>query len=132
MIKWKDAYVVGIKSIDADHARLFDILNEIEQSISSLKKQPLSPLLEKLEKYAETHFKDEQKHMIKNNYPKDKFEVHRKEHELFIKNIKEIEDKADSTLTFVTMSNIMNYLKDWVIEHILGTDREFADFLKQK
>lgn len=129
MIEWKDVYSIGNDIIDEDHKHLFKILNSLEESIKTLKPEDVSNLLNVLLQYSKIHFKNEEQEMIKHHYPDSN--RHIKEHNDFIDSVKQMEKKSMS-LTFGTMMNMSNFLKDWIISHLLGTDKEFEEFVRNK
>jgi hemerythrin len=129
MIEWKEVYSIGNNTIDEDHKKLFKILNSLEESINSLKAENISDLLNILIQYSEEHFKNEEQEMIKHSY--FRIDKHIKEHNEFIESVKQIEKKS-MNLTFGTMMNMTNFLKDWIITHLLGTDKEFEEFMRSK
>ena len=131
MIKWKEVYSTGVKEIDDDHKRLFDILNGLEESIINLRHEDISNLSSTLADYSSKHFSHEMIEMINHNYPKELIDQHKKEHDSFLNGVYELESKSMS-LSFGMMMHTPNFLKDWVIGHLLGSDKEFAEFLKNE
>lgn len=129
MVKWRDVYSIGIDKIDEDHKKLFELLNKLEDSIKHLKHEEISSLLNSLIAYSKNHFNYEISEMISNDYPEELIKQHDDEHNQFLVDVFEIEKKSMS-LTFGLMVNTSNFLKDWIINHLLGSDKEFTEFLK--
>jgi hemerythrin len=105
-LEWKDSYNIGVKEIDNQHRGLFDIISKLFTS----------QLYEPDGKYFFLMM-----NMQEAEYPK--FAEHRHEHELFIaqlvKILKDIEKKEPDI-----ESKTLSFLKDWYLDHILGTDRD--------
>ena len=131
MVKWRDIYSIGIDSVDKEHKQLFDILNGLEESIKHIRHEDISCLLNTLIDYSQDHFDNEVKEMTQHNYPEDLLEQHVEEHGKFLLEVYKLEEKSMS-LTFGLMMNTSNFLKDWIIGHLLGSDKEFAEFLKNE
>ncbi len=69
-IKWDDAYSLGIKNIDDQHKKLFDIVDKIFSLQESKDvKGNIRTILHELFEYIKVHFKDEEEFMKSINYP---------------------------------------------------------------
>ena len=129
-IEWKNSFSVGIGEIDEQHKRLLEMIN----GFSEAKAQPshdkgLFGFLNELVKYADSHFTTEERYLEKHNFPD--YPSHKEEHNAFTEEIFALNErlaKVDSE----ALSEITNFLKDWYISHVLGTDRGYVDFLKEK
>jgi hemerythrin len=127
-IKWTDKLSVGIDIIDTDHKKLLGMINQLQtaahyQTDESLIESTLNDLID----YTKYHFSREEKLMLKNNYPD--FETHKKQHDAMIKQVTKFinEYRIDKTRT---IDNVILYLKTWLINHIHGSDQEYAPFIK--
>ncbi len=79
-------------------------------------------------RYSETHFATEEKLMEDFGYPE--YKEHKREHESLLLDIFEINslyNKKD-----IGADILLNFLKDWLICHILDTDKRCGLFLKNK
>jgi hemerythrin len=129
-ILWNESYNIGIGSIDTQHKKLVDILNELYESfVDQTTGQKLHVILKELDDYTVYHFGNEEELFQKHAYPNS--EAHIQEHIAFVQKLKEfnaelIEGKA--SLTF----QLMNYLKNWLLGHICGSDQAYVSFFKDK
>lgn len=123
LIVWKDSYLTGFENIDNQHKKLVEIINNLFDSISKKEKQEIiDQSLKQLVDYTFTHFKLEEELMLRYRYVD--FANHRKEHLLFVDKIKGF--AADfKTGNNKVMLDIINYLKDWLLNHIMLTDRKY-------
>ena len=126
-VEWKDDYSVGIDSIDQQHKKLLNLINQLQTAVDySTGEEFEREALDELVDYTKTHFTFEEGLMEQNGYPD--FEPHKAQH---VKMIKEVErvlsiyEKDHDT----AMDNAVNFLKDWLINHINGTDKEYSSFL---
>ncbi len=130
-IDWKEQYSVGIEKIDHQHKQLFKIINKLiaMPPVSSEDSQIVSDILMEMIKYGREHFTTEEMFMQLYSYPE--IELHKKEHDYFIKTTSELaadfmenEDK--------TADRIKNFLAVWLPEHILKTDMRYKPYFADK
>ena len=126
-VEWKDEYSVGIDSIDQQHKKLLNLINQLQTAVDySTGEEFERDALDELVDYTKTHFSYEEGLMRDNDYPD--FEPHKLQHEeMFIKVgdvLAEYEKDKDTA-----MHNAAEYLKDWLINHINGTDKQYSSYL---
>jgi hemerythrin len=129
MIEWDDEYSVGISRIDDEHKQFIDIINmAIATKERNGTPEELKEVLHRITMYAITHFATEENYMIEFNYPE--YQYHKEEHHDFSKKIIEYCDRVtdgDSQLA----NKILEYLKQWLVNHIQVTDRKYIDCFKR-
>lgn len=128
--QWKSTYELGFTLIDEQHKKLFAIMNNLyEARHNSTSNLIVASSINELINYTLYHFTSEEQLFAQYNYPYS--EAHIIEHNDFIMKVNQLknnEDLGDILLSLKTL----DYLKDWTITHILGTDKQFADFVKDK
>ncbi len=126
MIEWNDKYSVDISRIDEEHKKFIDIINEaIVTKEHSDNPEELKEVLYRVTMYAIKHFATEENYMIEFNYPE--YQYHKEEHHDFSKKvIKYCERVIDGDFHFA--NEILEYLKQWLINHIQVTDRKYIDY----
>lgn len=130
LVTWDDKYNTGIKDIDTQHQGMVDTMNELSDGMRKGKeKEILTTIADKLVKYSEVHFFDEELYMKSNKFPG--LEEHIVQHKAFIKKVHEFRDKFNLQSYFTSLE-IMDFLKKWFMNHILETDMEYTSFLKKK
>lgn len=126
-ITWKDEYSVGLDSIDRQHKKLINLINQLTTAVDystgeEFEREALAELVD----YTRTHFTYEEGLMEDNGYPD--FEAHRAQHRLMIAEVEavlaEYEKDHDTA-----MRHASDYLKGWLINHINGTDKQYSSFL---
>jgi hemerythrin-like metal-binding protein len=126
IVNWTDSMSVKIESIDNQHKRLFDLINEFYDKLSSEDKhENLIKLIHGMRDYTVLHFSNEEKYMKKFNYPD--FENHQKEHAKFVGTVNEYVERVKSGKLIVSVE-ITNFLKNWIVDHIMVTDKKYTDF----
>jgi len=66
LLNWSKEYSVEVQSIDKQHQKLFDMLNDLHDAMKSGRGVQVGPaILKGLVKYAGEHFADEEKMMVR-------------------------------------------------------------------
>ena len=129
-LQWKDEYSVGIESIDQQHKKLINLINQLQTAVKySTGEEFEREALNELVDYTKTHFSYEEGVLEQNAYPD--FEAHKAQHEKMISKVEEVlaEYEKDSD---TAMTNALNFLSEWLINHINGTDKQYSHFLIDK
>jgi hemerythrin len=127
---WKDEYSVKVKLIDQQHKKLIDLLNKMYDGLREQRgKEVLGAVLSELVAYTEGHFTTEERLMSMHKYPG--FEVHKLEHHILVKKVTDFEKDFKAGRTSVSI-DVMNFLKDWLTNHILGTDKRYSAFFAER
>ena len=130
LITWNESYSVKVKSMDAQHKRWIDLINELYEAMRVGKgKDILSDTLTKMLEYGRTHFAAEELLMDKNGYPELK--QHQKQHDAFFEQMDELSRRQMAGEVALTIE-VMGSLKDWLVNHIQGVDQRYSDFLNSK
>ncbi len=127
---WKDEYSVGVEEMDNDHKKLLNLINQLQTAVHYYTGQEFEQkALDELVDYTKTHFKKEEKLMEDNGYAD--LEAHKKQHEMFIAKINGFLVQYNQN-SEVTVVDTLKFLKDWLIKHINGTDKEYGKVLNEK
>ncbi|MFA6979107.1 MAG: bacteriohemerythrin [Ignavibacteriaceae bacterium] len=127
LINWNDSYSVKVKEIDGQHKKLVDIINELHDKMKEGKgKEVMEKLLNELLDYTVLHFAFEEKLLNTNNYPDSK--THIKLHSDLIEEVKAFRKKYESGSAMLSLE-LMNFLKKWLVEHILNSDKKYSAHL---
>jgi len=126
LMQWNDSFSVGVTEIDTQHKNLVSYLNDLHFAMSQGKGNTiLQSLLTRLVAYTQVHFATEEKYMQQWNYPG--YVYHKGEHEAFVKKVAEFKAKFEGGQAVLSIEILM-FLKDWVGNHIQGTDRKYGPF----
>lgn len=127
-IIWKESYSIGINAIDEQHKKLIEIINELYEAQKIGTTQIIiGEVLNKLTDYTIYHFNMEE--MMQSNCHFPQINEHKEEHSGFVKRLNELKKDSEKKNLLLSLKTL-DFLKDWTITHILGSDREFADYLR--
>ena len=129
-IPWSPNLETGVSKFDQQHKALVGMVNELHNAMMERKgKEVLGKILDRLVSYTASHFKDEEKAFEKYNYA-EKLQ-HKKEHDDLTAKALDIQGKFNKGEAVITIE-VMNFLKDWLNKHIVGTDKKYGPTLKDK
>lgn len=128
MYEMKEEYYIGIDEIDLQHKELFHIANEayllLKDEFIVDKFDEIVAIIVRLRDYAVKHFEDEEKYMLSIGYKR--FLSHKAEHTDFLEKVNGIDfDNLDYNQS-QTLLDLLEFLNDWLIHHILERDKMFA------
>jgi hemerythrin-like metal-binding protein len=130
LIQWNDELSIGINSIDEQHKKLINMINALNDALlSGQANQALSEIFDELAVYTVEHFGYEEELFAQYGYSES--QVHKNEHSALIEQVKNLQQKVKNG-DFMISVEVMHFLKDWLIQHILKTDKAYAGFLKEK
>lgn len=122
----------GVEVIDAEHQELFKCVTTLFAKCREGKgKEEVLNTLTFLEDYINTHFRHEEEYMRKYNYKG--YSGHVASHAQFVhlyKSLKSDYEKSGSNSFLVIKVN--DLLKNWLLVHLKGPDKDLAKFLASK
>lgn len=130
MIRWTKEYSIGVPEIDQEHQFLVSALNDFYDGIAfGYTKENLVKLVEDLANYTKYHFGHEEQLMASLNYPN--LEEHKKEHKEFVARVSDFEARLREGSLQASME-VTSFLKDWILNHILHSDKRIELFMHPK
>ena len=131
-ILWDKTFSVGINGLDEQHKKLVEMINAlIEAKEAKVESEIISETLMKMAEYASVLFNQEEKYMIKYNYPKPEYELQRHQHKEFRKKVGFLGLDVLQGKPSVP-EELAQYLKEWVTHHILKSDMRYRAFLNER
>lgn len=130
LIKWDDSFSVNVAKIDQQHQKLILMINELHDAMKQGKgKEVLGKIVNGLISYTATHFKTEEDYFNQFGYPET--DSHKKEHIAFVQKVSEFKDGFEKGKLSLSIE-VMNFLSDWLQNHIKGTDKKYSQFFNGK
>lgn len=125
MYYFTDDCLIGVDEIDNEHRELFRIINEIqellENQILNDKYDRIRELIERLEQYAEEHFRHEEAYMESIRHPE--LELQKKQHLFFCDKINGLTSSfASDHEQQAVLEDLLKYLVTWFYRHIISCD----------
>ena len=125
--KWKKDFSVGIKELDDQHKSFFDILNRLGEVAGGNKgMEVVGPVLRELIEYSRHHFTEEENWLKIIGYPGLQYQ--KQQHEFFISQVTDLQDRYSKGDANIPLSTV-EFLRDWLLSHILETDKKYGTFM---
>ena len=129
LISWDESLHFGITTIDQQHRRLVDLVNKLYRAMRNRAgKTALGGILTELAQYTVDHFRDEEALMVKAGY--EQLNAHKKEHEKLVGSVVDFQKKFQEGSATVSL-DLMNFLSNWLLNHIKIVDRRYVSALKK-
>ncbi len=114
--------------MDDQHRKIFRSLEELEASVVSGKSlDRAAELIEAIRNDSEIHFAAEEKFLAIVEFPG--LVQQRVQHQQFMKRLGQAKIHTEITKSGIPMAEVHN-LQSWILGHVVGLDREYADYLK--
>lgn len=126
---WKDEYSVGIDSLDNDHKKLISLLNQFTTAYDyAMTEEYEREALNDLISYTKYHFEREEQLLEQHDYPD--VIAHKAQHAKMIEQVNGFMDLYNEK-GHDALNEISEFLSNWLINHINGTDKEYSSHLNQ-
>lgn len=131
-IRWSSDLETGVRAIDLQHEELIGMLNELDAAhAGGCPQSVLDDVLQRLGTYVIFHFGTEEALMAGLPHNEEHARQRRHEHAGFIDKLAGLRAQgADNGRQ--TMETLIDYLNEWLYQHILKSDRELAALLNRK
>ncbi|MDF2633413.1 MAG: hemerythrin-like metal-binding protein [Pelosinus sp.] len=132
--EWDEKFTTNVQEFDDHHKELLNLFNKVYQQVfecgdleeeRNLTETTLVELLE----YVKYHLLAEEKLMIQFAYPE--YLEHKKQHEYYIDEVNKFVNQHNNGAVALSFPTFM-FLKDWIIKHILRSDKEYGQFFNDK
>jgi hemerythrin-like metal-binding protein len=127
---WSEEYSVGVARIDQQHQGLVEIINLLHsEMLLGRGKHVLDVILDKLVDYTKIHFATEEKLFATHGYPQEA--EHKGQHQALTEKVLAFQSDFKAGHAVIS-AGIMEFLRDWLIAHILKEDMAYRTFLVSK
>jgi len=149
-IDWTEALSVGIDAIDAQHRRLLDIINRLDDAVEAGGGEGVLPgIMAELEDYTREHFSIEEEAFDETAYPEAK--GHKAEHAAFIGKLADFRKTLAAPRAGAAAARdggsgpggpaavpgaearpeaaMLAFLRSWLVRHISFSDKRYRPWL---
>lgn len=127
---WKESYSVGVALFDGQHKYLIGLIAKLQDAMYEGRgRDAIGQTLAALSQYSKIHFAAEERLLGACDYLE--FDQHKAEHDHLTAKVHEFQSRFASGQIALTVQ-MMQFLRDWLVNHILGADRKYALFLSVK
>ncbi|MCK5720041.1 MAG: hemerythrin family protein [Thiomargarita sp.] len=126
--EWNEEISVGIQEIDEQHKQLINIINRLYHSIirQDINKEVVKEILNELVEYTIIHFAVEESLFRIFSYPD--YEKHKQQHTELTQQVMDINYKIQNETEELSLE-LMAFLRKWLKNHIMVSDKRYAPFL---
>lgn len=127
-IRFCPSLATGIAEIDDQHKHIIGLFNDLHEAAKAAKGGYLvQSMLRELRLYTTSHFECERQWMERHRYPQ--LQVHQREHANLVSGVRQFETLHRHGS--VSAEELLEFLKEWLLDHIARHDLAFAAFVKK-
>lgn len=131
IVAWSEEFKVGDKEIDKEHWGLFALIHDLEGKLADgVAEQSIQVTIDALVAYVDVHFEHEERVMKAEGYPK--FEEHKEAHRDLERQVDAFQEELKRAPDTFDYAALMEFLSNWLSEHIIKLDMDFAAFRKKQ
>lgn len=121
---WNESYSVHVRQFDAQHQKLFEIINMLADAMRSGKGEAVvRDVVGQLAVYTRTHFLQEEVLMKQTGYPA--FAAHQQQHAKLLADVEKYKTDLNDGRNPDTVA-VLNFLRNWLVEHIQKSDKAYS------
>ena len=130
ILHWNDSLLVGIRRVDEQHKQLVNYINELYRAMrGGESRQTTGKILADLIEYTSSHFKMEEDLFDQYGYPET--DQHKTIHKELVAKVIDFQKQFEAGASELEMP-LMEFLKDWLVDHIMKTDKKYVPFLHEQ
>jgi len=125
IIEWSEDLGLGIDEIDRDHIMWIDMYNALYRAAQAgADKSTLLMNFDEIVSHTRFHFVNEDAFMDEKGF--EGAREHKAEHAKMLRQMKELRQGLQEAKTQEATIETVIVLRDWLLQHILESDREFT------
>ncbi len=128
-LQWNEELSVNIGKIDSQHKTIVGMINDLYRLMETNDDKGKVRIINGMVEYVANHFRTEEALMKTHSYPE--YEMHKKEHDQLTKEVLGFQKDLNEGKTILSY-DLLDFLKNWLSEHILGTDKKYGPFLNER
>ncbi len=131
LIEWTPQLSVGINSIDEQHKKLINMINALNEAmLIGSSNELLGKIFSGLAAYTQKHFAYEENMFAEFGYTDS--QEHKRQHNELMAQVIDLKEKFIENPQGTMSADLMLFLKRWLTNHIMKTDKEYTAFLLSK
>jgi hemerythrin len=128
LITWEPAMSVGVAILDEDHRRIMKLINKLHDAmVQGQGRDVLGDIFHGLMVYISLHFEAEEDMFVLTDYPG--LAEQRQQHKEMASKAASFKMNFEENRDSVMPMEVLYFLKDWWIDHIMNADRKYAAHL---
>ncbi len=129
LFEWKPEHSVSILRFDNEHKKIFALINELNDAMAEGRGRfVVIRVLQELAEYTRWHFSGEESAMRRASF--DGLDAHIAEHRELAAKVEQYYAECSSGFSSIPI-DVLYFLRDWLVHHILCTDRKYAESLNR-
>jgi len=130
LMTWGNDLILGVRQIDEQHKQLVTMVNDLHRAMKQRRSTTvMAGILDRLASYTGYHFGTEEELFKKHGYPETP--AHVKIHGDLVAKVLDFKARVDHGDATISM-DLMQFLKDWLANHIKVTDKKYVPFFHEK
>lgn len=127
VFQWDNRFETGLTEVDTQHQHLVAITNNFGTLIekNGVRFEDLVEIFNELASYTQYHFTDEEMLMAEVGVDDRHVEYHVTQHHRFLQDVLDLHQEMATGGQEAT-EHVFTFLKDWLIQHILGIDMNLS------
>lgn len=127
LVEWSEDFKIGEGQIDKEHWGLFALINDLHDKYEGgAALESIGATLDALEVYVETHFEHEELFMDEIEYPL--IQEHKSAHRRLDRKVRDYSAAFREAPETFDASDFLEFLSNWLKDHILTMDMELARY----
>lgn len=127
LIEWSSGLSVNVPSIDEQHKKLVNMINALNHAMErGLTDEAIQSIFDGLLAYTNKHFEYEEELLNRTGFPASA--AHEREHASLRSRVVEMQERV-ARGEMVLGVEVMDFLRDWLVNHIMGSDRAYSKHL---
>jgi hemerythrin len=130
LFTWSNKYSVKVRKFDEQHQELIAIINKLHDAmLKKDSKTVMAGIVESLLRYVNIHFGNEEELMQQFDYPG--FHDHKRAHDEMREYVLALSEAYENNKIIISVK-VMEFLKKWLAQHILGVDQLYQEFFNRE
>ena len=128
-LEWDSSFSTGVSKYDEQHKVLFNMVNDLADAMQQKKsKDAVGRVLNGLAEYTINHFADEERSFSQTHYSDES--QHKALHKKLLDQVTDLIGKFNAGEPLIAQ-DVINFLQDWLINHIKGVDKLYGPHLNK-